>query len=582
MFALGLCGVVFELARPLPIKIVVDYVLARRELPDVLRIITAWLPGAETATGLLAWSVGAAVFIVIGGSLLSLAVLNLSVALCQRLVFDLSIDVYAKLQRLSLDFYARNTVGDLLQRMSGDVFVVFFAVAQVLVPTVISLVTLVGMFLIMAQLDLTLALIALGVVPMLAVALALFTKPMNDTTTRQYKEQGALTAFVEQSLSAMKIIQGYGRESFMQAKLESRAHNFGRAFGIATLVSGGYKEVTTIITGTAAAALLGLGALRASSGGLTIGDLLVFLGYLTALYGPVNALSTAVGAAIAIGARGRRVFEILDANEEIANRPRAVKLAGARGEVRFENVTFGYQNPDDNSLSKSPRPVLQDISFRALPGQITAIVGATGAGKTSLISLLARFYDVWQGRILIDGCDVRDLELESLRDNIALVLQEPYLFPMTIADNIAFGKPAASRAEIVDAARLARAHNFVESLPHGYDTVIGEKGSTLSGGERQRIAIARAILKDAPILILDEPTSALDAHTEAQIFEALSSLMHKRTTFIISHRLSTIRRANQILAIEDGRIVERGTHETLLAAGNVYAQLYKHQHIAVL
>jgi ATP-binding cassette subfamily B protein/subfamily B ATP-binding cassette protein MsbA len=217
-----------------------------------------------------------------------------------------------------------------------------------------------------------------------------------------------------------------------------------------------------------------------------------------------------------------------------------------------------------------------------LPGQIIAIVGATGAGKSSLVSLLSRFYDPCQGRVLVDGYDVRHLSLKSLRENVSLVLQEPFLFPMSIADNIGFGQPEATRAEIITAALAAQAHDFIERLPHGYDTTIGEKGASLSGGERQRIAIARAVLKDAPILILDEPTSALDAHTEAQIFAALSKLMRGRNTFIISHRLTTIRRAEQVLVLEDGRIVERGTHESLLSRGNVYARLYKNQHLAAL
>jgi ATP-binding cassette subfamily B protein len=318
------------------------------------------------------------------------------------------------------------------------------------------------------------------------------------------------------------------------------------------------------------------------AGQISLGDLLVFLGYVTALYGPVSELSLSVGYAVEVMARGKRVFEIIDAEEEVRERPGAVDLARSsrpRGEVIFEGVTFGYHEAD----SEAPlRPVLRDVSFRARPGQTTAIVGATGAGKSSLVSLLSRFYDPWEGRILVDGHDVRDLSLRSLRESISLVLQEPFLFPMSIADNIGFGRPQATRAEIVTAAQAARAHDFIERLPQGYDTVIGEKGASLSGGERQRIAIARAVLKDAPILVLDEPTSALDAHTEEHIFAALSDLIQDRTTFVISHRLSTIRRAEQVLVLEDGRIVERGTHESLLKTGKAYARLYRHQHLAAM
>ncbi len=610
-FALALLGTVFELARPWPIKVVVDYVLqAGRPLPPWLAALSSYLPGAQTTQGLLVWSVAVAIVIAVGGSALSLVVMRTTVSVAQALVFDLSRDVFAKLQRLSLSYYGRHQVGDLLQRMSGDVFVVYLAFAQVALPIVISLLSLGGMFVIMASLDLTLALIALAVIPLLALSLAVFAKPMQKTTARQYKTQGALSAFVQQSLSAVKVIQGFAREPYVQQKMEARAREFGDAYNVATVVGTGYKQITTLITGGAAAVMLGFGARRVMDGRLSVGDLLVFLGYLAALYGPVNSLSTAVAGAVAVATRGHRVFEILDSEEVVPEHARPVSLGRrGRGEVVFENVTFGYETVsrvDGNGAAMeaangkkridatkkvdeqakanghSARPILRNVSFRASPGQITAIVGATGAGKTSLVSLLSRFYDPWEGRILVDGHDVRELSLESLRENVSLVLQEPFLFPMSVADNIAFGRPDATREEVVRVAKAAHAHEFIERLPQGYDTVISEKGDSLSGGERQRIAIARAVLKDAPILILDEPTSALDAHTEAKIFEALSQLMKDRTTFIISHRLSTIRRADQIFALEDGHIVERGTHESLLAQGQVYANLYERQHIAAL
>ncbi len=611
-FALSLLGIVFELARPWPIKVVVDYVLqAGRPLPPWLAASSAYLPGAQTTQGLLIWSVIVAVVIAVGGAALSILVMKTTVSVAQTLVHDLSRDLFGKLQRLSLSYYGRHQVGDLLQRMSGDVFVVYLAFAQVTLPIVISLLSLVGMFVIMASLDMTLALIALTVVPLLALSLVLFAKPMQKTTARQYETQGALSAFVQQSLSAMKVIQGFAREQYVQGKMDARAREFGDAFNVATVVGTGYKQITTLITGAAAAVLLGLGALRVMDGRLSVGDLFVFLGYLAALYGPVNSLSTAVAGAVAVATRGRRVFEILDSEEVIPERTHPISLGRrARGEVVFENVTFGYETvsrADGNGAAMaaaangkkridatkkvdeqakanghSARAILRNVSFRARPGQITAIVGATGAGKTSLVSLLSRFYDPWEGRVLVDGHDVRELSLASLRENVSLVLQEPFLFPMSVADNIAFACPDSSREEIIRVAKAAHAHEFIERLPQGYDTVISEKGDSLSGGERQRIAIARAVLKDAPILILDEPTSALDAHTEAKIFEALSQLMKDRTTFIISHRLSTIRRADQILALEGGYVVERGTHESLLAHDNVYANLYRHQHIAAL
>jgi ATP-binding cassette, subfamily B, bacterial len=572
--ALGVVSILANLAQPWPMKLVVDYVLAGRPLPPALSLIATALPGGDARMGLLLWSVAALVLIVLASAALAAFTLDIVVGVAQRLVFEISRELFEKLQRLSLAYHGRNTVGDLLQRVGADAFVVHFAISQVALPVVVSGLTLVGMFVVMWYLDPALTILAAGVVPPLAIALAVFSGRMNTTTTRRYELQGAFLALVEQSLSSIKAIQGFARERFMQAKIERKALEVGDAYCAATRVSSFYKESTTAITGVAGAALLGVGGARVLDGQLSLGDLLVFTGYLTALFAPVAALSGAVGFAVAVAARGRRVLEILDAKEEVADRPGAVSVERVRGEVSFEHVTFRY--------GPQALHVLDDVSLRALPGQVTAIIGATGAGKSTLMSLLSRFYDPVAGRILVDGRDVRDMTLASLRENVALVLQEPFLFPMSVADNIAFGRPSASRDEITEAASAAHAHAFIKRLSEGYDTVLGERGATLSGGERQRISIARAILKDAPILILDEPTSSLDARTESQIFHAIGHLMRSRTTFIISHRLSTIRRADQILSLEDGRITECGTHDALVRADGLYARLHQHQRLVTL
>src|SRR4030095_13121845 len=296
--------------------------------------------------------------------------------------------------------------------------------------------------------------------------------------------------------------------------------------------------------------------------------LLVFLIYLNSLQAQMKTLATAWTTIQGLSASMDRTLAILESVPELVEKPDALALARIRGEVCFENVSFGYE---------AARPVLRDISFTAEPGQTIAMVGSTGAGKTTLLQLVPRFFDPWTGSVRIDGHDVRDLTLRSVRQHVALVLQDPYLAPISVAENIAFGRPEASRSEIEAAARAAQAHEFIARLPQGYDTVLEERGATLSGGERQRVSIARALLKDARILILDEPTSALDAETEAGFLQALDRLKAGRTTFIIAHRLSTVRRANRIVVLERGRVVETGTHSQLLQTGGVYARLYRIQ-----
>ena len=568
-------GVMFVVSKPLPIKLIIDNVLLEKALPAPIKALLNGSNLASSKVDLLLLCVVTLVVITLLSSVLALLVTNLTVALGKQLVFDLSIDFYEKLQRLSLSFYSKNSVGDLIQRMNADIFVVYFVVGTIIIPILSSIVSLGAMFYVMSLLDAQLAVIALSVVPLLAIALAVFSKPMNDTTQRQYETQGDLSAFIQQSLTSMKMIQAFARELFMFEKLKDKAGIFGTSFARATNVSARYEQVTNLITGLATALLIGLGAYKGLDGHLSAGDLYIFTGYIAALYGPVNALTTAIGAIITIGARGRRVFDIIDSEEMVHEKPDAKKLLNPKGTIVFENVSFGYGQHTDQA-----HRVLQNINLSIKPGQIIAVIGPTGAGKTSLISLLTRFYDPWEGRILIEGTDLRDLQLKSLRENISLVMQEPFLFPMSIADNIAFGNPEASREEIIEAAEKALAHEFIIRLPKGYDTLISEAGSSLSGGEKQRICLARAFLKESPIMILDEPTSALDALTEAHIFKKLNTFSKGKTIFIISHRLSTIKHADKIIAIKDGQIVEDGTHESLINHNSLYANLYKHQVIS--
>ncbi|OLE66455.1 MAG: hypothetical protein AUI36_07520 [Cyanobacteria bacterium 13_1_40CM_2_61_4] len=326
-----------------------------------------------------------------------------------------------------------------------------------------------------------------------------------------------------------------------------------------------FKILMGLATAVGTAVILWVGTSHALAGQMSVGAILLFLSYLGSLYAPLEAVMYATSTIQGAAGSAQRVWEVLETENTVVDRPRAVSLPSVRGQVKIERVTFGYE-PN--------RPVLRGVTLEAAPGETVALVGATGAGKSTLVSLIPRFFDPWEGRVLVDGRDVRDVKLKSLRRQIALVLQEPFLFTLRVAENIAYAQPLATLSEIEAAARAANAHEFIMRLPQGYQTVIGERGATLSGGERQRLSIARALLKNAPVLILDEPTSALDAETERSWLEALGRLTKDRTTFIIAHRFSTIRGADRILVLQDGQIVEMGTHAELLARGRTYARFH--------
>jgi ATP-binding cassette subfamily B protein/subfamily B ATP-binding cassette protein MsbA len=557
-----------DVLKPWPMKVLVDHALGDRPLPPALATVAAALPGELTREALVTWSVAGTVVLFVLGWALGLATTWAGIAFGQRLVYDLAGDLFAHLQRLSLRFHSRRSIGDSIRRVTTDCGCVSVIVKDALLPLVTSIVSLVVMFGVMWRLEPRLTLMSLAVVPWMVLVLRRYMTPMVERSYEQQQAEAAVYDVVEQTLSAIPVVQAFGREAANDARFERCTAQVVTTSLASAAVGLKFRIAMAVATTLGTAAIIWYGAHAALDGRLTVGGILVFLTYLGSLYGPLESVmytpSTAQGAA----GSAARVLEVLDTDRDVVEVPAARPLPSAEGHVRLEGVTFGYDEG---------RPVLHDVSLDAAPGRTLAIVGPTGAGKSTLVSLVPRFHDPWTGRVTIDGCDVRSATLRSVRSQVAVVLQDAFLFPLTIAENIAYGRPDAARDAVEAAARAANAHEFIARLPEGYDTRVGERGATLSGGERQRIAIARALLKDAPVLILDEPTSAVDAETEHLLLQALERLMANRTTFIIAHRLSTVRRADEIVFLEDGRVAQRGSPAELLAAGGRFAELWRLQ-----
>ena len=557
-----------EVIRPWPLKVLVDNVLAKHSMPASIAPLVDALPWHQSTENLIGWTVAATVVIFLLGWGMEMGSTYASAGFGQRMVYDLAADLFMHLQRLSLGFHARKSVGDSIRRVTIDSHCVATIIEEGLLPLLVSLFTLVTMFVVMWQVSAPLTLVAVMVVPLILAALRYYAARIVPASYEQDQAEGRLADVVEQTLIAMPTVQAFGLEEKGEARFRAAARRALDATAALTSMELRAKILSGMTLAAGTAALLGVGAQQVMQGRLTVGGILVFLSYLTSLYEPLDAVHNMSYAVQRAAGGAVRVVEVLEMRQEVAEAPGARPLPPARGHIRFEGVSFGYE---------PGRPVLRDIELEVRPGQTVALVGHTGAGKSTLVSLLPRFFDPGQGRVLIDGQNVRGVTLRSLRGQIGIVLQEPFLFPLSVAENIAYGRPGASPAEIEAAARAANAHDFISRLPVGYETVLGERGGTLSGGERQRLAIARALLKDAPILILDEPTSALDGDTESQLLEALGRLMAGRTTLLIAHRLSTIRDAETIAVLEAGRLVELGSHQRLLAQGGVYARFHRSQ-----
>jgi ATP-binding cassette subfamily B protein/subfamily B ATP-binding cassette protein MsbA len=491
-----------------------------------------------------------------------------SIRVGQSMVNDLRGALYGHLQRQSLAYHGRQQVGDLMYRITADSFAVQTMIMNGLLPIVSALILLVGMLFVLLPLDPVLTLLALTVVPTLFVLISGFNKKIVAISTEVRERESRVYSLVQWTMSAIKIVQAFTKEDeehrrFMGASRESLRASL-RLYIWQTLYSGIVN--LTIAAGTAL--VIYVGARAVMTGRLTLGELLVFISYLAQLYTPINQITQSWGMIAGARVGARRVFEVLDTEADLPSGTRLFPAEGARGEIAWRGVGFRYL-PEV--------PVLDGIDFTVAAGMKIAIVGPTGAGKSTLLGLLPRFFDPSTGVVEIDGVDARDYDLKSLRRQIGMVLQPPLIFPLSVRDNIAYGRPGADDAAIEDAARRAHIHGRILELPEGYETAVGEAGVALSEGEKQRVTIARALLRDAPILILDEPTSALDVETEALVMAAIETLMQGRTTFIIAHRLSTIRTCDRIIVLRDGGIVEHGTLPELLRRNGVFAGYYRTQ-----
>ncbi|HZC43853.1 MAG TPA: ABC transporter ATP-binding protein [Acidobacteriaceae bacterium] len=558
---------VANLAGPWPLKVIIDDVAGHGHSSPMFSRIESALAGTQKMQ-LAALMAVAFLFVAIIGAVTGYIDNYITESVGQRVAHDLRMRTYHHLQRLSLSYYNTHATGGLLSTITTDIQTVQSFASSSTLDIVVDLLTIVSMLGLMFWLNWDFTLIALGVTPILLIFVFRFKKAVKKATREVRKEQSEIVSVVQQDLGSMQVIQAFGLQDHQEKELGAVSQAVIDAALKARRVKSLLSPIVSIVVAACTAVVLWRGAWLTVQKAMTIGALTVFLAYLTKFFKPVKDLATSTNAIAQVAVAVDRIEEVLDADSVVVEKNDAIEIDTVAGTIEFSNVSFGYS---------TERPVLSDVNFTIRAGQFIGIVGPTGAGKSTVVSMIPRFYDPVSGSIKIDGIDIRDMKLDCLRDQIGYVLQDTVLFRGTIAENIAFGKPGASEDEIVAAAKLANAHEFIMQMPGGYRAIVGERGATLSGGQRQRIGIARVMIRNSPILLLDEPTAALDTESERLVIDALERLMKGRTVIAIAHRLSTIRDADQIMVISGGGVAEMGSHDELMATEGIYATLHAAQ-----
>ncbi|MFL6435960.1 MAG: ABC transporter ATP-binding protein [Terriglobales bacterium] len=567
----GLIAVIGEssadLLEPWPLKIVLDNVLHAKNSTGWLNNFIHYLVG-DDKLNVLKFACFAVLAIALLDAVCSYTEKYLTTSVGQWVTHDLRRSLYSHLQRLSLAYHDHKRTGDLISTVTSDIDSIQSFINSGLLGVLINLITLLGMVGVMFYLNWRFTLIALSVAPVLFAIVYTYTRRIKKASRAVRKKEGEIVSVIAEVLGSIRVVKAFAREDYEQKRLEEESLEGVEIALRARSLKAKLAPIVQIIVAIGTFLVFWFGARMVLNGALSAGSLVLFIWYLGKMYKPMQELSKMTDSYSKALVGYERIQEVLETDKEVKDLPKAKAAPRFKGKIEFDSVTFSY-SPES--------PMLEDVSFTIEPGQVAAFVGPTGAGKTTIISLIPRFYDPISGVIKIDGVDVRRFQQRSLRQQISFVLQETVLFSGPLWQNIAYGKPEATRAEILRATELANASEFIERMPEGYNTIVGERGMTLSGGQRQRIAIARAIIRNTPILILDEPTSGLDASSEKLVYEALDRLMQAKTVITIAHRLSTIRNADVIFVIDEGRLVEHGTHDQLIQTGGLFAELERVQ-----